>query len=233
MQRGGHSKDAWVLWDSPVDTFSMLCPRSEPVALRRESPGVPSSVADNVFWLGRYVERAEYVSRIVRSMISRVRRANQAELGCLIRLHGCLDSRQSKLRKTKRKRTTSLEFEQELISLISDTRRHQDCRIRLLGKKRSDCSPRIKAPRDSKPTSSDLSRRASSCGRSLPHMHCSRFFPGGRYEKGFSTSPHVSTRTFALTQKLRMSEQLPRRFFGNGEVCARILRIFKLPASVL
>ena len=75
MQRGGHSKDAWVLWDSPVDTFSMLHPRNEPVALRRESPGVPSSVADNVFWLGRYVERAENIARIVRSMISRVRRA--------------------------------------------------------------------------------------------------------------------------------------------------------------
>ena len=35
MQRGGHSKDAWVLWDSPVDTFSMLRPRNEPVELRR------------------------------------------------------------------------------------------------------------------------------------------------------------------------------------------------------
>jgi len=123
IQRGGHSKDAWVLWDSPVDTFSMLRPRNEPVALRRESPGVPSSVADNVFWLGRYVERAESLARIVRSMTSRVRRASQAELGCLIRLHSCLETRQSKLRKTQRKPTTSLEFEHELISLIADTKR--------------------------------------------------------------------------------------------------------------
>jgi len=66
MQRGGHSKDAWVLWDSPVDTFSMLHPRNEPVALIREAPGVPSSIADDVFWLGRYVERAESVARLVR-----------------------------------------------------------------------------------------------------------------------------------------------------------------------
>jgi uncharacterized circularly permuted ATP-grasp superfamily protein len=35
MQRGGHSKDAWVLWDSPVDTFSLLHPRNKPVVLRR------------------------------------------------------------------------------------------------------------------------------------------------------------------------------------------------------
>lgn len=123
MQRGGHSKDAWVLWDSPVDTFSMLRPRNEPVALRRDPPGVPSSVADNVFWLGRYVERAECLTRIVRSLVSRVRRANQAELGCLIRLHSCLETSQSKLRKTQRKPTTSQELEQELISLISDAKR--------------------------------------------------------------------------------------------------------------
>src|ERR1700733_9306357 len=49
MQRGGHSKDAWVLWDSPVDTFSMLHPRNLPVTLRRELPGVPSTVASGEF----------------------------------------------------------------------------------------------------------------------------------------------------------------------------------------
>jgi uncharacterized alpha-E superfamily protein len=123
MQRGGHSKDVWVLWDSPVDTFSMLHPRNEPVALRRELPGVPSSVADNVFWLGRYVERAESIARILRSMISRVRRSNEAELACLIRLHSCLESRQSKLPKVKKRRATSLELEQELISAVTDLKR--------------------------------------------------------------------------------------------------------------
>ena len=123
MQRGGHSKDAWVLWDGPVDTFSMLHPRNEPVELRRVSRGVPSSVADNVFWLGRYVERAENIARILRSMISRVRRADEAELGCLIRLHSCLESRHSKLPKAKDRRPTSLELEQELISVMTDAKR--------------------------------------------------------------------------------------------------------------
>jgi uncharacterized circularly permuted ATP-grasp superfamily protein/uncharacterized alpha-E superfamily protein len=123
MQRGGHSKDAWVLWDSPVDTFSLLHPRDQPVALRRGSRDVPSSVADRVFWLGRYVERAENTARIARSMISRVRRADPGELGCLIRLHSCLKSRHSKLPKTKKRRPTPREFEQELISVISDVKR--------------------------------------------------------------------------------------------------------------
>src|SRR5580704_13028823 len=123
MQRGGHSKDAWVLWDSPVDTFSMLRPRNEPVELRRVSRGVPSSVADNVFWLGRYVERAENIARILRPMISRVRRADEAELGCLIRLHSCLESRYSKLPKAKDRQPTSLELEQEMISVMTDVKR--------------------------------------------------------------------------------------------------------------
>jgi uncharacterized circularly permuted ATP-grasp superfamily protein/uncharacterized alpha-E superfamily protein len=123
MQRGGHSKDAWVLWDSPVDTFSMLRPRHEPVELCRVSRVVPSSVADNAFWLGRYVERAENVARILRAMIPRIRRSEEAELGCLIRLHSCLESRHSKLPKAKRRRPTSLELEQEMTSLLADAKR--------------------------------------------------------------------------------------------------------------
>jgi uncharacterized circularly permuted ATP-grasp superfamily protein/uncharacterized alpha-E superfamily protein len=123
MQRGGHSKDAWVLWDSPVDTFSLLHPRHEPVVLRREPAGVPSSVADNVFWLGRYVERTENTARLVRSMVTHARRATEAELGCMVRMHGCLESRQSKLPKGKKRKATALEFEQELVSMITDVKR--------------------------------------------------------------------------------------------------------------
>ena len=123
MQRGGHSKDAWVLWDSPVDTFSMLRPRNEPVELRRVSRGVPSSVADNAFWLGRYVERAENIARILRAMIPRVQRADEAELGCLMRLYRCLESRHSKLPKPKHRRPTSIELEQEMTSLLRDAER--------------------------------------------------------------------------------------------------------------
>jgi uncharacterized circularly permuted ATP-grasp superfamily protein/uncharacterized alpha-E superfamily protein len=122
MQRGGHSKDAWVLWDGPVDTFSMLRPRNEPVELRRVPRVVPSSVADNAFWLGRYVERAENIARVLRAMIPRVRRAEEAELVCLIRLHRCLESRHSKLPR-KRRPPTSVELEQEMASLVTDGKR--------------------------------------------------------------------------------------------------------------
>ena len=60
MQRGGHSKDAWVLSEEPVDTFSMLRPRNASIVEVGRETSVPSGVALNVYWLGRYVERAEW-----------------------------------------------------------------------------------------------------------------------------------------------------------------------------
>ncbi len=124
MQRGGHSKDAWVLWDSPVDTFSMLHPRNEPLELRRVSRTVPSSVADNVFWLGRYVERAESIARILRTIIPRVRRAEDTELRSLIRLHSCLETRHSKLPGAKESRAPNpLDLELEMTSVMIDIKR--------------------------------------------------------------------------------------------------------------
>jgi uncharacterized alpha-E superfamily protein len=52
-----------------------------------------------------------------------VRRAEKAELGCLIRLHNCLESRHGKLSKIKDRHPTSLELEQEMISVMTDVKR--------------------------------------------------------------------------------------------------------------
>jgi uncharacterized circularly permuted ATP-grasp superfamily protein/uncharacterized alpha-E superfamily protein len=125
MQRGGHSKDAWVLSDGPVDTFSLLRPRDEPVELRRVPRVVPSSVADNTFWLGRYVERAENIARIVRTLIPRVARAEEIELPSLVRLHGCLGARQSKLPRSRKKLPTVAQFEKEILSMLTDGKRYE------------------------------------------------------------------------------------------------------------
>jgi uncharacterized circularly permuted ATP-grasp superfamily protein/uncharacterized alpha-E superfamily protein len=120
MQRGGHSKDVWVLSDRPVDTFSMLRPVTEPLELRRASLIVPSGVADNTFWLGRYVERAENTARILRSLVPRVRYAEERELASLLCLHSSLGSRESKLPKTKRTRATFAALEKEVFSMLTD-----------------------------------------------------------------------------------------------------------------
>ena len=122
MQRGGHSKDAWVLADGPVDDDSLLPPPGEPVELRRISRVVPSRVADNTFWLGRYVERAESIARILRTVVPRVHHAEEVELGSLLRLHACLGSRNSKL--PRRKASTFPMLHKEVLSLLTDTTRY-------------------------------------------------------------------------------------------------------------
>jgi len=121
MQRGGRSKDAWVLWDKPIDTFSMLRPRNQPVEIKHSSGDLPSRAADHLFWLGRYAERAECVARLLRCLITRVRRANGPELACLFRLHECFDPQHSTLPKDRP--ATARDLEEELISLMSNVER--------------------------------------------------------------------------------------------------------------
>jgi uncharacterized circularly permuted ATP-grasp superfamily protein/uncharacterized alpha-E superfamily protein len=121
MQRGGRSKDAWVLWDGPVDTFSMLRPRNQQVQLQHAPADLPSRTADHLFWLGRYAERSESIARLLRCLMSRVRRANYTELDCLFRLHGCCDSPHSTLPKDRQ--ATARDLEDELVSLMSDVER--------------------------------------------------------------------------------------------------------------
>ena len=71
MQRGGKSKDTWVLADGPVSTVTLLAP-SDPIRLEPATTELPSRVAENLFWLGRYVERAEHIVRLLRGFVSRL-----------------------------------------------------------------------------------------------------------------------------------------------------------------
>jgi uncharacterized circularly permuted ATP-grasp superfamily protein/uncharacterized alpha-E superfamily protein len=68
-QAGGGSKDTWVISESPVSTFSLLRPAGQHVELSRAGFVLPSRVADNLFWLGRYAERIESAMRVVRVMV--------------------------------------------------------------------------------------------------------------------------------------------------------------------
>jgi uncharacterized circularly permuted ATP-grasp superfamily protein/uncharacterized alpha-E superfamily protein len=71
MGEGVQSADAWVLADKPVEMTTLL-PTGDSVKIRRLLGNLPSRAADNLFWLGRYMERAEATLRLIRCYCSRV-----------------------------------------------------------------------------------------------------------------------------------------------------------------
>ena len=68
----GLAKDVWVLHDEQSDVIGPLAAPTARLALRRTSGALPSRVADNLFWLGRYVERLDSASRLGRAALRRV-----------------------------------------------------------------------------------------------------------------------------------------------------------------
>lgn len=79
MQEGAFSKDTWVLSDKPVANISLLRPATQAIRLERAPAEVPSRVADNLFWLGRYAERLEDISRILRCILNRLTSEGSSE----------------------------------------------------------------------------------------------------------------------------------------------------------
>jgi uncharacterized alpha-E superfamily protein len=69
---GESSKDCWIVSDRPVNQVSLLKQHAHTVELRRGGAELPSRVADNLLWLGRYIERAEAGARLLRTTISRL-----------------------------------------------------------------------------------------------------------------------------------------------------------------
>jgi uncharacterized circularly permuted ATP-grasp superfamily protein/uncharacterized alpha-E superfamily protein len=72
MQRGGGSKDTWILAEGPVSQVTLLPSPGDPVALSRGGGDLPSRVADDLFWLGRFVERGEGQVRLARCIFARM-----------------------------------------------------------------------------------------------------------------------------------------------------------------
>jgi uncharacterized circularly permuted ATP-grasp superfamily protein/uncharacterized alpha-E superfamily protein len=67
MGAGARAADVWVVADKAV-TASTLLPAVDNVRIRRIAGWVPSRAADNLFWLGRYLERAESTLRLIRAL---------------------------------------------------------------------------------------------------------------------------------------------------------------------
>jgi uncharacterized circularly permuted ATP-grasp superfamily protein/uncharacterized alpha-E superfamily protein len=71
----GVSKDVWVLSEDRGDIVGPPAHAAPALKLRRTPGDLPSRVADNLFWLGRYVERLDRAARLGRSALQRLVRA--------------------------------------------------------------------------------------------------------------------------------------------------------------
>jgi uncharacterized circularly permuted ATP-grasp superfamily protein/uncharacterized alpha-E superfamily protein len=71
MQQGGGSKDTWVRARGEPSSLTLLPPPGLRVEVLRSGGDLPSRVADNLFWIGRHVERAEGTTRLTRSLLTR------------------------------------------------------------------------------------------------------------------------------------------------------------------
>ncbi|RZL33456.1 MAG: hypothetical protein EOP35_17850, partial [Rubrivivax sp.] len=100
IQRGSLSADTWVMTDGEVDPTSLLAQPLQAADLRDVHWTVTSRAAENLFWLGRYTERAENSARLARHVIEAgllVQRGAMPPpmlrlLDALARRHGLVDA---------------------------------------------------------------------------------------------------------------------------------------------
>ncbi|MCV6598784.1 MAG: circularly permuted type 2 ATP-grasp protein, partial [Mangrovicoccus sp.] len=71
LQQGGSVSDVWVIRDRPAQGATISDARVAP-RRRGDLTVLPSRAADNLYWLGRYIERAEGTMRLLRARHARL-----------------------------------------------------------------------------------------------------------------------------------------------------------------
>src|SRR5262249_39623502 len=74
---GGGSGGAWVR-RGKRSAGTPLLPGPDRISITRGTGPLPSRAAANLFWVARYVERAEATLRLVRALVSRVSDSDEA-----------------------------------------------------------------------------------------------------------------------------------------------------------
>jgi len=85
-QSGALSKDTWVLATEPEKQVTLLGEIRQVQPLHGQDAELPGRVADNLFWVGRYAERAEFNSRLLRLTLRFLVTGENEYSGCLQRL---------------------------------------------------------------------------------------------------------------------------------------------------
>ncbi len=63
------SKDTWVIASEPEKQVTLLTDTKQKIVVFESQGELPSRVAENLFWLGRYAERAEGTIRLLRAVL--------------------------------------------------------------------------------------------------------------------------------------------------------------------
>ncbi len=82
FREGGKSADLWIVGTRPVVPVSLMVSGERQTVLR-QGGNLPGRAADNLFWLGRYIERAEGALRILRAYHARLAETGNPDLPLL------------------------------------------------------------------------------------------------------------------------------------------------------
>ncbi|MDD5462095.1 MAG: circularly permuted type 2 ATP-grasp protein [Methylococcales bacterium] len=74
-QAGGISKDTWVLAPEPEKPINLWTQPSRNQLIDTVTEALTSRAADNLFWVGRHLERVEAISRLLRTVLLKLREA--------------------------------------------------------------------------------------------------------------------------------------------------------------
>ena len=91
LQQGDLTADAWVLAEGPVAATTLL-PAPDHVPIQRMTGMLQSRAADNLFWVGRYIERAEATLRLTRAMLGRLADASDVAAPLVAAISGLLQN---------------------------------------------------------------------------------------------------------------------------------------------
>ena len=119
MQLGGSSVDTWILSSEPASSFSLMPAPLTPADLNQKHRTISSRAAENLFWSGRYGERAENSVRLCRLILGSLESDDSSALFAtvveLARRSGLVPPAEAE------SRTTLRDFEQTLIASLDES----------------------------------------------------------------------------------------------------------------
>ena len=127
MRQNWTSKDVWVVSHKPVEEVSLLPSSGHQVELKRVGNNLPSRLADDFYWLGRYIERAGATARLLRSALMRLTPEGVPQQDSLLAPLIAVLEAERQMTRSKTRRTPEM-LEAELRTAIFDPKREGSLR---------------------------------------------------------------------------------------------------------